>query len=101
MIRSESRTRSAPLACSAGRSPRLMPLTHSSVSTRRPEAGQTTAGTRKPGSCAVLAANSAAAAASIRRSSSPWTTPSKCSITAFGRSRRAKGAVSSIMPAAK
>ena len=60
------------------RSPRLMPSTHSSVSTRRPEAGQITAGTRKPGSRAVLAANSAAAAASIRRSSSPWTTPSKC-----------------------
>ena len=79
----------------------LMPDAHSSVSTRRPEAGQITAGTRKPGSRAVLAANSAAAAASMRRSSSPRTTPSKWRITAFGRSRRAKGARSSIMPAAK
>ena len=56
----------------------LMPVAHSRVSTRRPEAGQITAGTRKPGSRAVLAANSAAAEASMRRSSSPRTTPSKC-----------------------
>ena len=47
-----------------------------------------------PGRRAVFAANSAAAAASIRRSSSPCTTPSKCAITARGRSRRAKGASS-------
>ena len=66
-----------------------------------PRRARSTAGTRKPGSRSVLAANSAAAAASMRRSSSPCTTPSKCRITAFGRSRRAKGARSSTMPAAK
>ena len=91
MIRSERRTRSAPLACSAGRSPRLIPLAHSSVSTRRPEAGQITAGTRKPGSRSVLAANSAAAAASMRRSSSPSTTPSKCADDRLGAQAAGEG----------
>ena len=100
-IRVESSCISVPDAFKASISARGVPSTQSSVMTLRPDTFQWIFGTDRSLSSEVFAANSDAADASSRRSSSPRTIESKCSITSSGRRRRDLGDSISIILAAK
>ncbi len=82
---------SKPAAISAARSSEAIPLTRSSVSTRRAVRCQSTRGTRKPWSPAKFSASSEAAAASRRRSISSRVQSAKVSTTLIGLRRRKPG----------
>ena len=90
-----------PAAASAAGSRKGVPSIHSVVSTRARVRVQSSAGTRKSASSAMLSASSEAAAPSMRRSSSSATEAASVSTSATNRSRRASAENRSAMRAAK